>query len=237
MRDQRAASSYTSTDTTMFEAINIHQALEAKRGEADKDLAKRGPRLMVVGPADSGKSTLVKILSAYAARAGQSPLVIDLDVGQTSLTVPGMLAVGEVAQGGIDAAYGINASKANVFALPFGHANPGSNPRRYDQCVSLLADVAKKRIADNDGNRRGGILVNTCGWVDGEGLELLKTSIRTLSIDVVIVMGDDRLHSTLVRARDVGSAFDKSTTISRSREAAAFPSAPQRVDVQRDLPL
>ena len=142
-------------------------------------------------------------------------LVIDLDVGQTSLTVPGMLAVGEVAQGGIDAAYGINASKANVFALPFGHANPGSNPRRYDQCVSLLADVAKKRIADNDGNRRGGILVNTCGWVDGEGLELLKTSIRTLSIDVVIVMGDDRLHSTLVRARDVGSAFDKSTTISK----------------------
>ena len=45
-------------------------------------IGQRGPRVMVVGPANVGKSTLAKILSSYAARTGRRPLYIDLDVGE-----------------------------------------------------------------------------------------------------------------------------------------------------------
>ena len=40
---------------------------------------------MIIGPQDSGKSTLSHILSAYAVRLGREPLLVDLDVGQNSL--------------------------------------------------------------------------------------------------------------------------------------------------------
>lgn len=41
------------------------------------------------------------------------------------------------------------------------------------------------------------MLVNTMGWVDGLGYELLLHSIQALKADVVLVVGQDRLHSQL----------------------------------------
>lgn len=38
-----------------------------------------GPRVLVVGPADSGKSSLCAILTAYAVRVGRAPVFVDLD--------------------------------------------------------------------------------------------------------------------------------------------------------------
>ncbi len=37
--------------------------------------------MQVVGPTDSGKSTLVKVLTNYAVRQGSAPAVVDLDIG------------------------------------------------------------------------------------------------------------------------------------------------------------
>lgn len=47
---------------------------------------------MVVGPVDSGKSTLSKVLTAYACRIGRTPIMIDVDVGQGEISVPGTVA-------------------------------------------------------------------------------------------------------------------------------------------------
>ncbi len=43
---------------------------------------------MVVGPQDSGKSSVSRILGAYAARLDRNPIFIDLDVSQ-GFNVPG----------------------------------------------------------------------------------------------------------------------------------------------------
>lgn len=45
--------------------------------------------------------------------------------------------------------------------------------------------------------RADGMIINTMGWVDGLGYELLIHSIKTLKADSVIVVGQDRLHSQL----------------------------------------
>ena len=42
-----------------------------------------------------------------------------------------------------------------------------------------------------------GIVVNTCGWVEGEGYQLLLNCIDAFNIDTVLVLGQDRLYSTL----------------------------------------
>ena len=45
--------------------------------------------------------------------------------------------------------------------------------------------------------RAAGMVVNTMGWVDGLGYELLLHSIAALRADVVLVVGQDRLYSQL----------------------------------------
>lgn len=42
-----------------------------------------------------------------------------------------------------------------------------------------------------------GVIVNTCGWVDKLGYQLLLHSIQALSIDVLLVTGHDRLYAEL----------------------------------------
>jgi polyribonucleotide 5'-hydroxyl-kinase len=49
--------------------------------------------VILVGPTDSGKTSLSKIFLNYGARKGHQPLFVDLDIGQGSITVPGMISV------------------------------------------------------------------------------------------------------------------------------------------------
>ena len=42
----------------------------------------RGPVVMIVGPTDSGKTSLCKLLVNYAVQMGRRPVFADLDVGQ-----------------------------------------------------------------------------------------------------------------------------------------------------------
>ncbi len=48
-------------------------------------------QVMVVGPQDSGKSSLAHMLACYALRLDRTPLFVDLDTGRGSLAVPGAL--------------------------------------------------------------------------------------------------------------------------------------------------
>ena len=63
----------------MVSYINAHAALDSLRRRA-KEAGAMGPRAMVVGPQDSGKSTLCRTLLNYAVRANWKPTFVDLDV-------------------------------------------------------------------------------------------------------------------------------------------------------------
>jgi len=52
---------------SMVSAVTLHGKLEKLREEA-RERASRGPVVLIVGPTDAGKSTLVRILVSYAAR-------------------------------------------------------------------------------------------------------------------------------------------------------------------------
>lgn len=81
---------YASEETPMSSYLNTHAQLQRRRELA---AAKRsaGPRVLVAGPVDAGKSTLAHVLLAYALRLGEKPTFVDLDVGQGALSVPGTL--------------------------------------------------------------------------------------------------------------------------------------------------
>lgn len=62
----------------MIQYLNVHSALEDMRIEADKseDPQKTGPKVMIVGPQDVGKTTLCQILVNYAVRQSRRPIFV-----------------------------------------------------------------------------------------------------------------------------------------------------------------
>lgn len=69
---------YTANETPMTSYLNTHLALEQLRQTAH-DQEAMGPRVMVIGPHDVGKTSLSKILVSYALRQGGSPIYVSLD--------------------------------------------------------------------------------------------------------------------------------------------------------------
>lgn len=184
---------YTSEDTPMSQYLNVHDTLEARRTAA-KAAGGEGPRTFVVGPTDSGKSTLCKILLNYAVRAGWAPVYTDIDVGQGSITVPGSVAATPI-EAPIDIEAGMPDDAPLVFYT--GQITPSDNPALYRHCVERLAAVLAKRAAADAGARAAGMMINSMGWVEDLGYELLKHTITALKVDVVLVVGQERLYSQL----------------------------------------
>lgn len=79
---------YTAEEAPMQEYAEIHFALEDIREKAATSPSAHGPRVLIVGPKDAGKTSLTKILTAYATKCGRQPIVINLDPSEGMLSVP-----------------------------------------------------------------------------------------------------------------------------------------------------
>jgi polyribonucleotide 5'-hydroxyl-kinase len=83
-------SDYVAEETPMMSCANLHFALENLREKSvASGGAEMGPRVLVVGPENSGKTSLVKILTSYAVKLDRQPMVVNLDPRQGMLSVPG----------------------------------------------------------------------------------------------------------------------------------------------------
>ena len=200
-----------------------------------------GPRVLIAGPTDSGKSTLCHMLLAYACRLGWAPTYVDLDVGQTSLSLPGCVSASPMDRLCLSVGRGVQETTPLSFFI--GNTSPGSDPKLFKHMVGRLGEVeaartlgtrhgthgAFRRLRSHDAvhthspfvsrnaANASGCIVNTMGWVDGTGYDLLCHSIRTMAIDVVLVMGKDKLYSSLLSdlrgRREWGPSDGRSLTV------------------------
>ena len=245
------ATIYVADSTPMVSYVNTHMQLEAKRDVALAN-GEHGPRVLVAGPSDHGKSTTCRILSSYACRLDRTPIFVDLDVGQTSV-VPGSLCAlplqkFKLTPGG----KGFEDSMSNALCLYFGHTAPKENLEFYKFMVDNLAEKVNLKLANDADARSSGIFVNTTGFIDGDGFDVLKHCIAAFSIDIVLVMGHDRLYSSLssalpqtvalVKLSHSGGVVQRDRAY-RSRQrrqrvweyfygSKAFPFSPARIDVK-----
>ena len=164
-------SEYVAEETPMIEYANVHFALESLRQEA-KATGKDGPRVLVLGPEDAGKTSLTKILTAYATKIGRQPLVVNLDPTEGMLSVPGTLTA-TAFRTMIDVEEGWGSSpmsgpSAVPVKLPLVYFYPMQNPLEadgsvYKAIVSRLALSVMGRMAEDEDARETGIIVDTPG--------------------------------------------------------------------------
>jgi polyribonucleotide 5'-hydroxyl-kinase len=177
--------------------VNTHAQLEARRDEAAVS-GGSGPRVLIVGPPESGKSSLAKILTAYACKLGRTPLLVDLDPADNMVSVPGTLAVCPMNRDAITvesyATTGIPPGTASPLTLWHGSGSQLQS-ELFTAQVRALGHKINQRLQADDWERSSGLIVNTHGG--DQAHELLLETIQALQITVVLVLGHDRLYSML----------------------------------------
>ncbi|KFD64319.1 hypothetical protein M514_09924 [Trichuris suis] len=186
---------YIAKKTPMVIYVNTHQALEYMRSHAERQ-GSRGPRVMVVGSTDVGKSTYCRILLNYAVRMGHFPTFVDLDVGQGHICIPGTISALYIEKPA-DPVDGFDKRVPIVYS--FGHASPSGNLPLYFALLDRLAKALTLRCSKNSAANIGGFVINTCGWIKDAGYTCITTAAEIFEVDVVIVIDHERLYTELVR--------------------------------------
>jgi polyribonucleotide 5'-hydroxyl-kinase len=164
-------SEYVAEETQMPAYANVHFALENAR-----DLAKRareiGPRVLVVGPENAGKTSLCKMLASYAAKAGRQPVVVNLDPRQGMLSVPGSLTATTIASvldveetGGwgsspISGPSPIPVKMPLVYHYGLGSPEEG---KTFRPLVTRMALAVTSRLEEDPEVRVAGCIIDTAG--------------------------------------------------------------------------
>ncbi|XXG82475.1 hypothetical protein AAC387_Pa10g0413 [Persea americana] len=189
---------YVADETPMVSYVNVHAILDGRRacakGSATNAGSSQGPRVIIVGPTDSGKSSLSKMLLSWASKQSWKPTFVDLDIGQGSITIPGCIAATPIEMP-IDPVEGIPLEMPLVYC--FGHTTPSANPDLYKVLVKELAQSLERQFAGSVEARAAGMVINTMGWVEGLGYELLLHAIDAFNVNVVLVLGQEKLCSML----------------------------------------
>lgn len=198
-------SSYTSKQTPMGIYLQTHGALQQMRMNAEKE-DKDGPRILVVGPQDVGKSTLCRLLCNYAVRMKQQPVYVDLDVGQGCIGIPGSVGA-LVLERQADVEEGFTEQLPLVYH--FGYNVPDANWTLYSELAKKIAQDIDRRAEISIKAKYSGFVVNTCGYVTGEGYKFIKEAVDIFKINCILVIDHERVFNDL--QRDVPE--DKATAL------------------------
>jgi polyribonucleotide 5'-hydroxyl-kinase len=189
---------YIARETPMIQYLNTHSAIEQMRVKAE-ERGSTGPITMICGPTDVGKSTLCRILINYAVRLGHRPIFADLDVGQGTISVPGTICSLLIER---PASMEEGFSQLAPLVVHFGHKGPDFNNELYKICVSTLADITTERLKEDKRTMASGIIINTCGWVKGQGYQHLLHAAKAFKAGIVLVLDQERLYNELLRDVD-----------------------------------
>lgn len=156
---------------------NLHFALEKLRDKA-RTSGDEGPRVLVLGPDNAGKTSLVKLLTAHSTRAGRQPVTVNLDPREGMLSIPGTLSTA-VYPSIIDIEEGWGSSPTNgptlvPVKLPlvyyYGLANPEEKTGLYKPLVRRLALSVVSRFNEDAEARATGCIIDTPGVISqGKG--------------------------------------------------------------------
>ena len=169
---------------------NLHFVLENLRDEASRT-GRDGPRVLIVGPENAGKTSLVKILTAYATRCGRQPIVVNLDTKESMLSIPGTISAATFSSV-IDVEEGWGSSPSSgpspiPVKLPLvyyiGLANPEDRASVYKPIMTRLALSVMNRLQDDSRAKTTGCFIDTPGVISqGKGgYEMIHHAVSEFS--------------------------------------------------------
>nr|CDS34744.1 polynucleotide 5' hydroxyl kinase NOL9 [Hymenolepis microstoma] len=142
----------------------------------------RGSKIIVCGPSNSGKSSLLRRLVNHFLCNHEAVAFLDCDPGQTEFTPPGMLSLTIIKNFILGPPFthplnGLFKPKRQCF---FGGTSPSVNPSFYVNCMRYVFEAFKEVQGQIP------LVINTMGWTQGLGLTLLIEQIVIMKPDIVV---------------------------------------------------
>jgi polynucleotide 5'-hydroxyl-kinase GRC3/NOL9 len=170
----------------------------------ERALGMSCPTVLVVGPTDSGKSTLCTYLANVLLDKHPSISVIDADVGQSDIGPPATVGLGE-AKG-----YLFSLADLDPVSMFFvGHTSPASVKEKV---ISGIRKLMTRTPSSNP------LIINTDGWVAGDEAYAFKANmVNETSPDIMAVIQVDDSLSPIVNAVSTASIVVQSPAAVRKR--------------------
>jgi polynucleotide 5'-hydroxyl-kinase GRC3/NOL9 len=164
--------------------------------------------VMIVGATDSGKSTIARYLITQLVPEGIRVSLVDTDVGQTSLGLPGTISVKVFSSGKDLEAF----APEKMFFV--GTVNPATR-------IPLIIRVTKTAVAGCR-EKSDVVLIDTSGLVSGKIGEALKIGkIRAINPEHIIgVQRGDEIEHILKLAGDIDISRVAASRMVKSRDTA-----------------
>ncbi|XP_072210409.1 polynucleotide 5'-hydroxyl-kinase NOL9 [Excalfactoria chinensis] len=135
------------------------------------------PVIMVCGPKSIGKSTFNRYLINLLLNHLPSVEYMECDIGQTEFTPPGCVSLSNVTEPFLGPPYTHQRTPRKM--VYYGQSSCEQDTERYIDVVKYVFSSYRKEVP---------LVINTMGWVKGEGLLLLTDMIRLLSPTHVVQM-------------------------------------------------
>ncbi|KAI0647520.1 hypothetical protein C8Q79DRAFT_959857 [Trametes meyenii] len=225
---------YLSDETPMAAYANVHIALEQMRVRAlalargeplspgeGSDGPSDAPRVLILGPENSGKTTVCKTLINYTVRTGQgwTPMLVNVDPSEGGWAAPGAISAASIdapLQTATPASpLGMAATSAPSHVasnalLPlsywYGHAEMRRNPLLMDRLVRNLGENIRDRWENDVTGRSSGLIVDTPSSFaasSGTGSDhrqmMIKACVDAFQINVILIVGHEKLNVEMQR--------------------------------------
>ncbi|KAL3232676.1 mRNA cleavage and polyadenylation factor CLP1 [Nakaseomyces bracarensis] len=185
------------SNTTAHVVYNLHFALEKMRSSTFD-----GPRVMVVGERNTGKTALCRTLASYAIKhKPYQPLFINLNPVEAIFSPPGCITAtpvsstldaqlprwGESMTSGATKLHGKQPMIKN-----FGFENINDNREYYKLIVNQLSNVVKERLQNDPLVHRSGCIIDTPPLENcDEEYSEITNAIRGFRADYIIILCND----------------------------------------------
>ncbi|VDB82835.1 unnamed protein product [Peniophora sp. CBMAI 1063] len=235
LAEGQPSTEYVSEETPMSAYANVHVALEKMRLRAqcvvngsppppgdDDGSEPEPPRMLILGPENSGKTSVCKILTNYAIRAGQDwePMYVNVDPGEGGWAVPGAISAASVsaplptaspANPLGNTATSSPSTLATNALLPlvywYGHSDTKRNPLLLERLIRNLGDMVSERNERDPEAQLGGIIVDTPSSFASSSLVtgadhrhmLIRACVDAFKINVILVVGHEKLNVEMQR--------------------------------------
>ncbi|KAJ8141003.1 hypothetical protein OY671_005819 [Metschnikowia pulcherrima] len=206
--EEERISEYISDESPALQYTNLHFALDVMRQEAAADPAKKGPRVLVLGSSQSGKTALAKTLASYAVKMERVPLFVNLDPKEGVFSVPGSLTATPISDsldiesvngwGGSTTSGATYHNPKQPLVKSYGFYDVSDNVDLYKYQVSQLGIAALSRASQDDQIRAGGVIVDT-PTLSMKDVTVIENIVSDFEINIIVVTGSDRLAVDLRR--------------------------------------
>ncbi|RGP80374.1 polynucleotide 5 -hydroxyl-kinase grc3 [Fusarium longipes] len=149
---------------------------------------------LICGPKSAGKSTFSRLFlnglltDRSQKQNARSVAVLDLDPGQPEYAPPGTLSLVCVTKPNLGPPFTHPGLKNSAFTVVRSHSmasvTPAPDPDLYLACAADLFDTYSKHYAEAP------LIVNTPGWIQGTGLDLLSELIERINPQEVLYMSE-----------------------------------------------